>query len=355
LPSISALSARLAKQIAGAGPISVEEYMQQSNAVYYGKSDPLGADGDFVTAPEISQMFGELCGLCFADLWLRHGRPEGVSLVELGPGRGTLTADAMRAMTKFQLKLPVHFVETSAALRDKQTASVAGAVYHDRIDTLPQDGALFIVANEFFDALPVRQYIATDNGWRERVILHEDDNAFSAIAGDAACDHFVPEAIRGAEPGSIFEITPGTREVITELSHRLQRQGGAILIIDYGYAQPALGSTLQAVKDHRYTDPFVMPGEIDLTAHVNFGEIAELAKEQGLRVSGPVDQGLWLSALGINQRTAALVKQSPERAQDIVGARNRLVQPDQMGQLFKVVALSSPDWPEPEGFAAAAI
>lgn len=355
LPDTSALSARLAQQIADAGPLSVMEYMQQSNAAYYGRSDPLGRDGDFVTAPEISQMFGELCGLWFADLWLRHGRPKGVSFAELGPGRGTLAADAVRAMGKFQLELSVHFVETSAALRDKQMQSVTGAAYHDRIDTLPDDGPLFVVANEFFDALPVRQYIMTSDGWRERVILHDNGNRFTVSTGDQPCDHKVPEDIRNAEPGSIFEITPDTGDVITELSIRLQRQGGAMLIVDYGYGQPGLGSTLQAVKDHKFTDPFATPGEIDLTAHVNFGEIATLARQCGLRVSGPVDQGLWLSALGIDQRASALVKNSPDRAQEIVEARNRLVKPEEMGQLFKVVGLSAQNWPEPEGFTAAAV
>jgi len=350
LPEQASLSARLAKQIAASGPISISEYMRLSNAEYYAQADPLGVDGDFITAPEISQMFGELVGLWFADLWMRQNRPEKIKYAELGPGRGTLSADILRVMGKFGLEPPVHFVETSPVLRGKQEAVVPAATYFDRIDSLPDEGPLLIVANEFFDALPYRQFIATENGWRERMLTH-NGGAFETIAGEQPCDQMVPENIRDAETGSIYENSPETSDAIYEIAARLERQGGAILIIDYGYGQPGLGSSLQAVKDHKYVDPLSDPGEIDLTAHVNFLEVSNLAKLRGLRVSGPIEQGTWLSALGINQRAETLAAASPERADEILAARGRLVNADAMGNLFKVLAASSPDWPEPEGFA----
>lgn len=352
MPDPASLSDRLARQITASGPISISEYMRVSNAEYYARADPLGVDGDFITAPEISQMFGELVGLWFADLWLRQNRPENIQYAELGPGRGTLAADALRAMAKLRLQPPVHFVETSPALREKQNLAVPAATFSDGIDQLPSDSPLFIVANEFFDALPYRQFVATENGWREQMLSH-DGQSFNVIAGQQSCDHMVPEDFRSAETGSIFETSPASVEVIYELSARLKKQGGAMLIIDYGYAQPGFGSSLQALKKHEYVDPFISPGEVDLTAHVNFMEIANLATQQGLLVSGPVHQGAWLSALGINQRADMLAVAAPDRVEDIMAARNRLVDTAQMGHLFKVLAISTPDWPTPEGFVQA--
>ena len=327
--------------------------MREANAAYYGKGDPFGADGDFITAPEISQMFGELVGLWLADLWLRSGSGDSVNLVELGPGRGSLMADVLRATAKFGFAPSVHFVETSEALRSVQLRNVPDSVHHDSVDTLPKTGPLLVIANEFFDALPIRQFVTTHSGWRERVVVRERGSNFVSMPGTRAVDHQIPTEIRNAPNHSIYETSPDMSEILFALSRRLTDQGGAILIVDYGYVLSGLGSTLQAVKAHDYADPFANPGEHDLTAHVNFPEIVNLALMQDLRVSGPVEQGCWLQALGIDMRAQQLAAAKPERAKDVQEMRGRLVEPAQMGTLFKVLALSSENWPEPDGFAAA--
>jgi NADH dehydrogenase [ubiquinone] 1 alpha subcomplex assembly factor 7 len=344
------LALRLAKQIEGSGPVSVAEYMRAANEEYYGRADPLGVEGDFITAPEISQMFGELVGMWITDIWMRHNRPGNVHYVELGPGRGTLAADALRAMARFEFTPPAHFVETSAALRTKQAVNVPHAVFHDNIENLPDTGPLLIIANEFFDALPVRQLILTHAGWRERVVGRDRGTKFAAMPGSQSMDALIPEAYKNSPVGSIFETSPDATGVMYELAARLAKQGGVMLIVDYGYAQPGLGSTLQAVKNHHPADPFTDPGDCDLTAHVNFFELGNLARMRDLQVSGPAGQGVWLSALGINQRAVTLAENTPERAAEIFAARDRLVKTEEMGALFKVMAVHSPDWPAPEGF-----
>ncbi len=355
LPDDNLLSAQLAKQIENSGPISVAEYMRFANSHYYDNADPLGSEGDFITAPEISQIFGELVGLWFADIWLRQNRPAQCHFVELGPGRGSLANDALRAMAKFECAPPVHFVETSGALRAKQAQSVPQAQFHDRIDDLPGDGPLLIVANEFFDALPIRQLVATHAGWRERVIVHGKDAKFMAIAGPYAMDNLIPPEFRAAPVNSIYETSPDAGGFMYELATRLQKQGGIMLIIDYGYSLPGLGSTLQSVQKHQFADPFEDPGGRDLTAHVNFLEMANMGRMRNLQISGPIGQGSWLTALGINQRAAALAQAAPGKAGEISAACHRLTSDDEMGSLFKVLALRSPDWPKPEGFEQADI
>lgn len=352
-PESNHLALRLARQIEGSGPISVAEYMRSANAEYYGRADPLGVDGDFITAPEISQMFGEMVGMWLTDIWMRQNSPPHCHYVELGPGRGTLAADALRAMARFEFAPSVHFVETSDALRSVQLRHVPNAIHHYSLETLPRTGPLLVIANEFFDALPVRQYVATHSGWRERVVARDRGSKFMGMPGTRAVDHMIPADIRTAPSHSIYETSPDTSEILFELSRRLHEQNGALLVIDYGYALPGLGSTLQAVKAHDYVDPFINPGEHDLTAHVNFPEIVNLALMQNLRVSGPVEQGRWLQALGIDMRVEQLAGATPERAEDVQNMRDRLVEPAQMGTLFKVLALSSENWPEPEGFASA--
>jgi NADH dehydrogenase [ubiquinone] 1 alpha subcomplex assembly factor 7 len=354
-PEENQLALRLAKQIENSGPISVAEYMRAANSQYYDQADPLGVDGDFITAPEISQIFGELIGLWMADLWLRQNSPANCHYVELGPGRGSLASDALRAMSRFEFTPTVHFVETSSTLRSKQAQAVPTAKFHDDLDSLPEEGPLLIVANEFFDALPVRQLVATHAGWRERVVVRDKGPKFMAIPGQYTMDNLVPVEFRGAPANSIYETSPDAGGVMYELAARIQKQGGLLLVIDYGYTQPGLGSTLQAVKSHKFADPFEDPGARDLTAHVNFLEIANLARMRDLNISGPVDQGRWLSALGINQRAATLADAAPEKADAIFEARNRLVDNEQMGSLFKVLAVSSPDWPVPEGFDQAIV
>jgi NADH dehydrogenase [ubiquinone] 1 alpha subcomplex assembly factor 7 len=350
-PELNLLAAQLAKQIEASGPISVAEYMRAANAEYYGKGDPFGADGDFVTAPEISQMFGELVGLWLTDLWLRNNSPGNCHLLELGPGRGTLMADALRSMANFNFAPSVHFLENSEALQALQRASVPHAVHLDNLEDLPEDGPLLIIANEFFDALPVRQFVATHAGWRERVVARDRGSKFSAMPGLQAVDPLVPAEFRNTPSPAIYETSPEASGMMYELAGRLANQGGVLLVIDYGYTLPGLGSTLQALKAHQHVDPFENPGEHDLTAHVNFLELANLARMRNLRVSGPVEQGPWLVSLGIDARTDALAVTAPDRSSDVFAMRDRLVEPGQMGSLFKVLAVSSENWPAPEGFA----
>jgi NADH dehydrogenase [ubiquinone] 1 alpha subcomplex assembly factor 7 len=349
-PEISLLAQQLAKQIEVSGAMSVAEYMRIANSAYYAKGDVFGAAGDFTTAPEISQMFGELVGLWLTDIWMRGNRMSDVHYVELGPGRGTLASDALRTMQRFDFIPDVHFVETSEMLRRQQALAVPSAMFCEDIDGLPDDGPLFIVANEFFDALPVRQLVATHAGWRERVVGRDRGNQFQAMPGFQPVDELVPAEFRAAPAPSVYETCPQASIIMYEIAGRLARQGGVLLIIDYGYTQPGLGSTLQSLKNHAPADPFQNPGEQDLTAHVNFLELANLARMRHLRVDGPVEQGAWLQNLGIDARAYMLAAASPERSGDIHAMRDRLVRPEQMGSLFKVLAVSSGDWPIPEGF-----
>ncbi len=333
---------RLARLIASTGPIPVSTFMAEANAHYYATRDPLGTAGDFTTAPEVSQMFGELTGLWLADLWLRAGRPADAVYVELGPGRGTLAADALRAMRGAGLAPPVHFVETSPALRAAQAERVPEATWHGDVATLPADAPLLIVANEFFDALPVRQLIATRRGWHERLVTRTEAG-FVPVPGPP-----IAAPLARAETGTVVETSPASLGIVRALSQRIAEQGGALLIVDYGHVRTSLGETLQAVSRHAYADPWQDPGSRDLTAHVDFEALGKAAAGEGVRVSGPRGQGEWLEAMGIGLRAEALAKAAPERAGEIAAARGRLV--SEMGELFKALALSAPTWPEPEGF-----
>ena len=342
-----ALPERLARAIALAGPMPVSQFMAAANAHYYATRDPLGAAGDFVTAPEISQMFGELVGLWCADLWDRAGRPH-CHWVELGPGRGTLAADARRSMAKAGFAPAIHLVETSPTLRAAQAERVADATWHDAVETLPTDGALLVVANEFFDALPIRQMVATPAGWRERLVACQD-TLFLPIAGKGVPAEVVPEPLRDAAPGSVLEVSPASVAIVRALTVRLMRQGGAMLVVDYGHEGPLLGETLQAVRGHGFANPYETPGEVDLSAHVDFTTLAAAAQVAGAVAWGPVEQGEWLVKLGIDARAAALARSSPDRAEGIVADRARLVRG--MGSLFKAMAVTAPAWPQPAGFA----
>lgn len=348
-PPLTCADAIAAAIIAG-GPISVAHFMAAANRHYYATRDPLGAAGDFTTAPEISQMFGELIGLWLADLWARAGRPA-AHYVELGPGRGTLAADARRAMKSAGLEPPVHFVETSPVLRDTQRERRPDAAFHDTLDSLPADAPLLVVANEFFDALPVRQLVNTAQGWRERHVGWSA-GLFVPVASGPRLDDILPDHLRSAPAGSIIETSPASAAIARQIGHRLATQGGAALIVDYGYAGPAIGDTLQAVRGHAYANPFEEPGERDLTAHVDFATLAEAARAEGARSHGPVGQGALLEALGIRARGARLSQSAPHRREEIASAVERLTSPDAMGALFKALAITAPDWPQPAGFAA---
>ncbi|WP_380879923.1 class I SAM-dependent methyltransferase [Sphingomonas sp. DBB INV C78] len=339
---------RLSRLIEAMGPIPISQFMAEANAAYYAAKDPLGATGDFITAPEISQMFGELIGLWLADLWQQSER-EPVAYVELGPGRGTLAEDATRAMRAVGLTPAIHFVETSPALRAIQAERFPNAAWHDDLSTLPTNKPLLVVANEFFDALPIRQLIRAVNGWRERMIAFGPDG-FAPVAGDVPVDALVPPRLHDAPPGSIIESSPASAAIARDLAGRIADQGGAALIVDYGYAGYAAGDTLQAVHAHAYADPFARPGTRDLTAHVDFTALDHAARAEGLHVHGPVTQGEWLELLGIGARAAALTQGAPARADEIEAARRRLTHVEEMGDLFKVMALTAPEWPEPAGF-----
>ncbi len=353
-PGAEPLAAVFARLIASTGPISIAHYMAESNARYYMTRDPLGEAGDFVTAPEVSQMFGELIGLWLVDMWLRAGSEKPVHYVELGPGRGTLARDVLAAAQRFGLFPRVHFVESSLALKARQLELHPEAQWHDSLTSVPTEGPILLVANEFLDALPVRQLVRTADGWRERMVDLANDGEgvprLRFVAGSQPRDAALPPERREAPEGTIVETCPAAAAIVYEVAGRLVAQGGAALFIDYGYAEPQTGSTLQAVRGHRRVDPFDTPGQADLSAHVDFEVLARIAQSRDARWLGTVGQGAFLRALGIGERAAILAKQSPEQAEAVAAARDRLIGEGEMGTLFKVMGLAAPRWPEPAGF-----
>jgi NADH dehydrogenase [ubiquinone] 1 alpha subcomplex assembly factor 7 len=347
---------RLHRLICNNGPIPLSQYMGESNAHYYNARDPLGEGGDFITAPEVSQMFGEMIGLWCADIWTRAGKPQPVHYVELGPGRATLASDALRAAGAHGFNPQVHFVEGSDSLRALQTKAVPQAVHHADTSSLPDDAPLLIVANEFFDALAVRQLVKTHAGWRERMVgLADEELAF--VAGDKPMDAAIGASHKGLETGAletgtIVETCPAASAIMRDLAQRIASQGGAMLAIDYGSLEPRVGSTLQAIRAHRKIAPLEAPGEADLTAHVDFAALSDAATDGGALVSGQASQGDWLKAMGIGARAQALIKNAPDQAATIARQLERLAAPEQMGDLFKVLAIRAPDWPQGAGFDA---
>jgi len=324
---VTPLERALRDRIQAEGPISVEAYMEACNAYYYATRDPLGARGDFTTAPEVSQMFGEMIGAALADSWRRAGAPGDAIYVELGPGRGTLAADALRMLRSAGFQGEAHLVETSPVLRQAQAEAVPEAQWHHAIDDLPAK-PLLLAANEFLDALPVRQHV---EGVERRVMI---------AAGGLAFDR----------DGTIVETSPARDEAVRAIATCLSAKGGVAILVDYGHAKSAVGDTLQAVRSHGYAPLLANPGEQDLTAHVDFEAVASVAGEAGAAATPLVSQGEWLARLGIEARAEALSRTNPERAQDIGAALHRLIAPAEMGRLFKVLALHSPEWPRPAGF-----
>ncbi len=327
---------------------------------YYRKGDPFGRHGDFVTAPEISQMFGELLGFWSMVCWRQLGAPASLNLVELGPGRGTLMADAMRAASNvvpFYNALHVHLVETSPLLRKRQKAALTAIDrpihWYDQFVQVP-NGPFVLLANEFLDALPIRQFVSTGGVWRERLIdltTAGDALKWTSAASGATEGLHVRSALEAGSENQIYEVCPAAQVIIREISRTIMMQKGVALFIDYGYPLQTGGNTFQAVVNHQYSDPLAHPGEADLTAHVDFEAVALLAGLAGVRVSGPVTQGTFLRNLGIGPRAKTLMKAaSAEQKSDIETALERLTGDDAMGVLFKVIALSHPDLPEPEGF-----
>lgn len=352
------LGGLIARRIALTGPISLADFMAEAlghpRLGYYRRAVPVGAAGDFTTAPEISQMFGELIGAWLAERWLAMGRPAPVRLVELGPGRGTLMADALRATRNvpgFHAALDLHLVETNAPMREAQRAALQGfkptwpVTWHERFEEVPV-GPLLLVANEFFDALPVRQFHRTEKGWRERMVgLDERGELRLALApGTTPFASLLPDAQEGAEA----EFSEAGRSLAVAIGARIVRDGGWALIVDYGSESAGRASSLQAVRGHQGADILDRPGETDLSAHVDFVALAAAA---GVAAFGPVDQGTFLRRLGLLER-AQVLKQHAKPAQEnaIDAASARLIAPDQMGTLFRVLALGDGKSAPPAGF-----
>ena len=355
----------LARRIRAHGPLTVADFMAEAlghpEYGYYTTRDPLGRAGDFTTAPEISQVFGELIGLWCADLWSRMGRPDPVILAELGPGHGTLMRDALRAarlVPEFLKAVRLHLVETSPVLRRVQgkTLQAHRPVWHETITTLPQ-GALLVIANEFFDALPIRQFVKAEAGWREKLVglsAEADALAFALSPGPTPALALIPPELRDAPPGSVAEICPAALAIADGLAERLVATGGAALVIDYGYLGPACGDTLQAVRRHQRHDPLEAPGTADLTAHVDFTALTAAAHQAGAWSWGPVPQGAFLQAIGIAARLERLLENADTRqAADLGIAVRRLIDPAEMGTLFKCLCLATPGLPPPAGFPQA--
>jgi NADH dehydrogenase [ubiquinone] 1 alpha subcomplex assembly factor 7 len=325
----------------------LDRFMARANAIYYGTHDPFA---DFTTSPEISQVFGEIVGLWAAVSWQLLGRPDPVLLVEAGPGRGTLMADALRAVRRavpdFAAAVRVHLIETSGRLRGVQALRVPDARWHDDLTTLPEQ-PMILVGNEFLDALPVRQFVRRGDGWTERFV---DMGKWIEQAVDAS---EVP-AGRIAAEGDVVEVNEPAREFVSAISERLARQTGATLFLDYGPQHSAAGDSLQALAQKRPVDPLVHAGSADLTAHVDFADLAMVARAHGASVQGPVPQGAFLTALGLFERTSRLARnRSPEEASALMEAARRLAEPAAMGHLFKAMAVCSAGCPALPGFPAA--
>ncbi|MFU8778124.1 MAG: class I SAM-dependent methyltransferase [Roseovarius sp.] len=340
---MSGLRAHFLARIAEAGPMSVADYMtaclMHPEFGYYATRDPFGAGGDFVTAPEISQMFGEVLGLCLAQVWLDQGRPARFVLAELGPGRGTLMADVLRATQRvpgFRDAAEVHLVEGSAVLRAAQRRTIAGdVIWHDRVESLP-DAPLYLLANEFFDALPIRQFQRSGDGWRERVVGQSAGQLTLGLGGPVA-PPALAERLTDTREGDIVETCGPGAAVAAEIGARIAARGGAALIVDYGDWQ-SLGDTFQAVKGHTPVDPLAAPGAADLTAHVDFAALARAAAPA--RHTRLTPQGIFLERLGIAARAEALARNlSGPALESHLAAYQRLTGAQEMGTLFKVLGL----------------
>ena len=338
------------------GPIPVEQFVEAANNDpehgYYRGRDPLGRDGDFTTAPEISQIFGELIGAWCVVAWQAVGAPSRVILAELGPGRGTLMADLLRAtgtLKDFAQAIELHLIETSPALKTLQRNALgtAQATWHANIDSLP-DGPLILIANEFFDALPIEQFVRRGDVWHRRCVgIDNSTDRLCFVDGP-------PTAVSLEAPdGAIWEASPARVAIAATIGKRLARSGGGALIIAYGHGQAAPGETLQAVARHRPVDVLENPGEADLSAHVDFQALAGAARGAGATVHGPVPQAIFLTRLGLRYREQRLVEgATPTQRVEILSGWRRLVAPDQMGLLFKAIAMTGPGAPVPAGFEA---
>jgi NADH dehydrogenase [ubiquinone] 1 alpha subcomplex assembly factor 7 len=356
------LADRLVRHIGAHGPMTVAAFMAMAlhdrRGGYYARRQPLGVAGDFTTGPEISQIFGELMGLWCADLWQRSGSPDPVIVAELGPGRGVLMADFLRAAASvagFRRAMRLHLVEASPVLRAEQAARLGGAgpIWHSDVGELPE-GPLLLVANEFVDALPIRQLVRGGSYWAERLVAVDPGGRLCFAIGpeSPALSLLLPADRRDAAPGTIVELSPAAAALAAGVAGRLTQQPpGAALFVDYGYADGTPGSTLAAIGAHRAAGLLDSPGRADISAHVDFAAFAAAARADGAAVYGPVSQSEFLTALGAELRLAALLRQAlpGQRAALETGLR-RLIDPAEMGTLFKVLAVTSPGLPAPAGF-----
>jgi NADH dehydrogenase [ubiquinone] 1 alpha subcomplex assembly factor 7 len=355
---------KIARRIRAEGPLSLAAYMAMAlhDPVdgYYARHQPIGTDGDFVTAPEISQIFGELIGLWCAETWRRLGQPDPVILAELGPGRGVLMSDLLRAaatVPEFRRAVRLHLVETSAVLRAEQQQRLGqfGPVWVPGVADLP-DGPTLVVANEFLDALPLRQFVRGAVHWSERLVALDDENRFVFVEGpeSPAASLLVPPGQRdSAALGAVVEVCPAALTLASALGARVAQHAGAALFIDYGYFPIAPGPTLGGFQRHQPVSIFDAPGTADLSAHVDFAAFAEAGCAAGAEIHGPVTQGRFLTELGVGLRLAALrARATPSQRQTLDSGVSRLLDPVEMGTLFKVIALISPGLPPPPGFGA---
>lgn len=362
------LKSRIAALVEAQGPMSVAQFMtvalHDPQAGYYATRDPFGAPstskgGDFITAPEVSQMFGEMLGLWCVQLWHDQGRPKNMRLVELGPGRGTLMADMLRAMAvvpELLQGLDVVLVEASATLRRIQDEKLkfAGVKlrWTQNFDATLADRPLLLVANEFFDALPVRQYVKTERGWCERMVTSLNGELQFALAPVPMPPAAIPASHDAAPLGGVYEVSPAATALAEDIGRIIAAQGGGALIVDYGYgAVTGFGETLQAMGGHKFADVLADPGEDDLSAHVDFTALAAAARRGGAGIAGPTSQGEFLAHLGMAERAEQLMRANPAEAQSLYKAVERLMGPEQMGLLFRALAILPPGQDEAPGFA----
>jgi SAM-dependent MidA family methyltransferase len=362
------LKARIVALIEAQGPMSVAQFMTLAlldpAEGYYATRDPFGAGGDFITAPEVSQMFGEMVGLWLVQAWADQGCPKNPRLVELGPGRGTLMADILRTAAvapEFLADLDVVMIEASPVLAAMQAEKLRGpndgkmgadVSWQAQFDDSLADRPLFLVANEFFDALPLRQYVKTPRGWCERMVTALDGNLTFALAPVPVPLPTIPQDREAAPDGGVYETSPASIALAEHIAAIIAAKGGAALVIDYGYeAVTGFSETLQAVGGHRFVDTLDEPGEDDLSAHVDFASLAAAGKRGGATVRGPVTQGMFLATIGLVERAEQLMKTNPESAQSLIAATERLIGNDQMGKLFKVLAFVPAVLSDVAGFA----